>query len=209
MTSSTPPLPPAPISLVAGLGNPGPKYDGTRHNVGFEVVDRLAQRWLIPLKLDRRLQAEYGVGSRGPGQRLHLIKPQTYMNRSGQPLRATLDWFKLSPAALLVIYDDMDLPVGRLRLRLSGSAGGHNGMKSVIDHLKTQDFSRLRIGIGAGRQPADRDGAVISHVLGNFSKAERQIMDGVVDTALEAVETCITAGVEKAMNLYNGLDLQP
>jgi PTH1 family peptidyl-tRNA hydrolase len=197
-----------PIRVVAGLGNPGPKYDGTRHNIGFEVVDRLAQRWLIPLKLDRRFQSEYGVGSRGPGQRLHLLKPQTYMNRSGQSLRAALDWFKLSPDSLLVIYDDMDLPVGRLRLRLSGSAGGHNGMKSVIDHLKTQDFSRLRIGIGAGRQPADRDGAVISHVLGSFSRAERQIMDGVVNTALEAVETCITAGVDRAMNLYNGLDIQ-
>jgi PTH1 family peptidyl-tRNA hydrolase len=209
MNSSAPLLPPTPISLVVGLGNPGSKYEGTRHNIGFEVVDRLAQRWLIPLKVDRRFQAEYGVGSGDAGQRLHLIKPQTYMNRSGQSLRATLDWFKLSPASLLVIYDDMDLPVGRLRLRLSGSAGGHNGMKSIIDHLKTQEFSRLRIGIGAGRQPADRDRAVISHVLGNFSKAERQIMDGVVDRALEAVEICISAGVERAMNLYNALDLQP
>ncbi len=208
MNSSTPPPPPTPISLVVGLGNPGPKYEGTRHNIGFEVVDRLAQRWMIPLKVDRRFQSEYGVGSRGAGQRLHLIKPQTYMNRSGQSLRATLDWFKLSPASLLVIYDDMDLPVGRLRLRLSGSAGGHNGMKSIIDHLKTQEFSRLRIGIGAGRQPTDRDGAVVSHVLGSFSRAERQIMDGVVNTAVAAVETCITAGVERAMNLYNGLDMQ-
>ena len=197
--------------LLVGLGNPGATYHNTRHNIGFTVLDALAQAhgqgesgWQHKASfkgLIQRLQWQ--------GQTVWLLKPQTYMNRSGQSLRATLDWFKLSPASLLVIYDDMDLPVGRLRLRLSGSAGGHNGMKSIIDQLKTQEFSRLRIGIGAGRQPADRDRAVISHVLGNFSKAERQIMDGVVDRALEAVEICISAGVERAMNLYNALDLQP
>lgn len=196
-----------PISLIVGLGNPGPKYAGTRHNIGFEVVDQLSKRWAVPLKEERRFQGEYGAGVAFRGQKVHLLKPLTYMNRSGQSIRAVLDWVKLVPGAVLVVYDDMDLPVGKLRLRLSGSAGGHNGMKSAIAHLKTQEFCRLRIGIGAGRTEAERDQAVVSHVLGNFSKAERQTMDEVVAVAVQALEKSLTDGVEKAMSLYNGLDV--
>jgi PTH1 family peptidyl-tRNA hydrolase len=113
-----------PISLIVGLGNPGPKYAGTRHNIGFEVVDRLSKRWAIPLKEERRFQGEYGAGIGIHRQKIYLLKPLTYMNRSGQSMRAVLDWVKLSPGAVLVVYDDMDLPVGKLRLRLAGSAGG-------------------------------------------------------------------------------------
>ncbi|MFQ4138926.1 aminoacyl-tRNA hydrolase [Nodosilinea sp. PGN35] len=198
-------IPPAPPCLIVGLGNPGDKYAGTRHNIGFEVVDRLSKTWAVPLKEERRFQGEYGAGWGPTRQKVYLLKPLTYMNRSGQSMRAVLDWLKLEPAQVLVVYDDMDLPVGRLRLRLAGSAGGHNGMKSAIAHLGTQAFPRLRIGIGA----SDRgdDGAVISHVLGNFSRAERSTMDAVVDTSLRALEKALQDGVEKAMSLYNAVDL--
>jgi PTH1 family peptidyl-tRNA hydrolase len=196
-----------PVGLIVGLGNPGPKYAGTRHNIGFEVVDQLSKRWAIALKEERRFQGEYGSGVGPHRQKIHLLKPLTYMNRSGQSIRAVLDWVKLAPGVVLVVYDDMDLPVGKLRLRLSGSAGGHNGMKSAIAHLKTQEFCRLRIGIGSGRTERERDQAVVSHVLGNFSKAERQTMDEVVSIAVRALETSLFEGVEKAMSQYNGLDL--
>ncbi|HIK43989.1 MAG TPA: aminoacyl-tRNA hydrolase [Leptolyngbyaceae cyanobacterium M65_K2018_010] len=207
MTNLTPTSEAIPISLIVGLGNPGPKYAGTRHNIGFEVVDQLSKRWAIPLREERRFQAEYGGGLGIKGQKLHLLKPLTYMNRSGQSIRAALDWLKLPPGAVLVIYDDMDLPVGRLRLRLSGSAGGHNGMKSIIAHLKTQEFCRLRIGIGAARKNTGADHAVVSHVLGSFSQAERQTMDEVVDVAVRSLEKSLTDGVEKAMSLYNGMEI--
>jgi PTH1 family peptidyl-tRNA hydrolase len=205
--ASTQPEPGVPISLIVGLGNPGPKYVGTRHNIGFEVIDQLSKRWAILLKEERRFQGDYGAGIALAQHKVHLLKPLTFMNRSGQSIRAVLDWLKLPPTAVLIVYDDMDLPVGKLRLRLSGSAGGHNGMKSAIAHLKTQDFSRLRIGIGAGHREDERDQAVISHVLGNFSKAERQIMDEVVSIAVQALEKSLINGVEKAMSLYNGLDI--
>jgi PTH1 family peptidyl-tRNA hydrolase len=200
---------------MVGLGNPGDKYAGTRHNIGFEVVDRLSKVWAIPLKQERRFQGEYGAGFGPTRQKVYLLKPLTYMNRSGQSMRAVMDWLKLEPSQVLVVYDDMDLPVGRLRLRLSGSAGGHNGMKSAIAHLGTQDFCRLRIGIGASDRAGDRAGgragdsdkAVVSHVLGNFSKAERSILDAVVDQAVRTLEQALTDGVEKAMSLYNSVDL--
>jgi PTH1 family peptidyl-tRNA hydrolase len=196
---------------MVGLGNPGDKYAGTRHNIGFEVVDRLSKVWAIPLKQERRFQGEYGAGFGPTRQKVYLLKPLTYMNRSGQSMRAVMDWLKLEPSQVLVVYDDMDLPVGRLRLRLSGSAGGHNGMKSAIAHLGTQDFCRLRIGIGAsdraGSRAGDSDKAVVSHVLGNFSKAERSTLDAVVDQAVRTLEKALTDGVEKAMSLYNSVDL--
>jgi PTH1 family peptidyl-tRNA hydrolase len=192
--------PPVPC-LIVGLGNPGAKYAGTRHNIGFEVIDRLSKSWAIPLKEERRFQGEYGAGFGPTRQKVYLLKPLTFMNRSGQAMRAVLDWLKLDADQVLVIYDDMDLPVGRLRLRLGGSAGGHNGMKSAIAHLGTQAFPRLRIGIGAGGE------AVVSHVLGSFSQAERTTMDAVVDASLRAIEKALTDGVEKSMSLYNSLDL--
>jgi PTH1 family peptidyl-tRNA hydrolase len=213
---SSPPLPGSPLPcLMVGLGNPGDKYAGTRHNIGFEVVDRLSKVWAIPLKQERRFQGEYGAGFGPTRQKVYLLKPLTYMNRSGQSMRAVMDWLKLEPSQVLVVYDDMDLPVGRLRLRLSGSAGGHNGMKSAIAHLGTQDFCRLRIGIGASDRAGDRAGgragdsdkAVVSHVLGNFSKAERSTLDAVVDQAVRTLEKALTDGVEKAMSLYNSVDL--
>jgi PTH1 family peptidyl-tRNA hydrolase len=188
--------------LIVGLGNPGAKYDKTRHNIGFEAIDMLARSWGISMSENRKFQAVFGEG-RGPhGEKIRLLKPLTYMNLSGQSIRAATDWFKLPPESVLVIYDDMDLAVGKIRLRLSGSAGGQKGMKSAIAHLGTQNFPRLRIGIDSPKNFAsDKDS--VSHVLGQFSKAEAQIMSEVLQMVLSAVELSLRQGIAKAMSLYN------
>lgn len=191
--------------LIVGLGNPGVKYDGTRHNIGFEVLDALARAWHMPLTENKKFQAWFGEGI-GPGPtKVRLLKPTTYMNNSGQAIRAVLDCYKIAPEDVLVIYDDMDLPVGRLRLRLSGSAGGQNGMKSAIAHLGTQTFPRLRIGIG--NKASGRD--AVSHVLGSFAPSERALITEVLDLAVAAVEMSIRQGVEQAMNRYNNRVVVP
>lgn len=187
--------------LIVGLGNPEPKYDKTRHNIGFEAVDALARSWQIPWSENRRFQAMFGEGQAGKGNKVRLLKPLTYMNNSGQAIRAVLDWYKLPPESVLVIYDDMDLPVGRLRLRLSGSAGGHNGMKSAIAHLGTQNFPRLRVGIGKSSKDT------VSFVLGKFSPQEAPTIAEVLQLVVDAVELSLKQGVAKAMSLYNNRDL--
>ncbi|MEO1403524.1 MAG: aminoacyl-tRNA hydrolase [Cyanobacteria bacterium J06635_1] len=195
--------------LLVGLGNPGVKYDRTRHNIGFEIVDAFAKSWQIALADHKRFQGVAGEGRTRVGERLILLKPMTYMNHSGRAVRAVVDWYKLLPASVLVIYDDMDLPVGKLRLRQSGSAGGHNGMKSIISHLGTQTFPRLRVGIGsADKKTGNRDGVVVSHVLGKFAPQERKVMDAVVPTAVDAIDFSLRKGVEAAMNLYNGREIE-
>ncbi len=185
--------------LVVGLGNPEPKYDKTRHNIGFEAVEALAQTWQISWSENRRFQSVLGEGRSPNGDKVRLLKPLTYMNRSGQAIRAAVDWYKLPPESVFVIYDDMDLPIGRMRLRLSGSAGGHNGMKSAIAHLGTQNFPRLRIGIGK----SDGNKDTVSHVLGKFSPEEAQIMSEVLQLVVDAVELGFKQGIEKSMSLYN------
>ena len=185
--------------LIVGLGNPGSKYDKTRHNIGFEVVDALARRSQISWSENRKFQAALGEGFSPTREKLRLLKPLTYMNGSGQAIRAAIDWFKLPPESVLIVYDDLDLPVGRMRMRLSGSAGGHNGMKSAIAHLGTENFPRLRIGIA--KSTSDRD--TISHVLGKFSPEETKVISEVLQFAVDAVEVALKEGVEKAMNLYN------
>ncbi|HEY9831539.1 MAG TPA: aminoacyl-tRNA hydrolase [Stenomitos sp.] len=185
--------------LIVGLGNPESKYDKTRHNIGFEAVDALAKTWQISWSENRRFQAFIGEGRGANGDKIRLLKPLTYMNRSGQAIRSATDWYKLPPESTLIIYDDMDLSIGRLRLRLSGSAGGHNGMKSAIAHLGTQNFPRLRIGIGKSK--GDKD--TVSHVLGKFSLEETQMMSEVLHLVVDAVELALKQGVEKAMSLYN------
>jgi PTH1 family peptidyl-tRNA hydrolase len=192
------------LQLVVGLGNPGSKYAGTRHNVGFMALERLAAREGSGFRNQPRLHgllAEVGQGER----RLRLLMPQTYMNDSGRAIRAALDWFSLSADQLLVVVDDMDLPLGRLRLRQSGSAGGHNGLRSTISHLGTQDFPRLRIGIGApAENPADRKARTVGHVLGRFSPAEQPTLDAVlaeVETGLDLIQRL---GYERAGNRLNG-----
>ncbi len=192
---------PSPIvpQLIVGLGNPGTKYDGTRHNIGFDVLDALAHAWHISLSENRKFHGWFGEGMAPGARKVRLLKPTTYMNNSGQAIRAVLDWYKIPPADVLVVYDDMDLPVGRLRMRLSGSAGGQNGMKSAIAHLGTQEFPRLRIGIGSKSNGRD----AVSHVLGSFTPVEKSLMVEVLDLAVSAIETTLTQGVEKSMNLYN------
>lgn len=191
--------------LIVGLGNPDAKYDRTRHNIGFTAVDTIANIWQISLSENRKFKAEFGEG-RGPqGEKMGLLKPLTYMNRSGQAIRAVVDWYKLPPHSVLIVYDDMDLPMGRVRLRLSGSAGGHNGMKSAIAHLGTQEFPRLRIGIGKPKAATVETGEAntIGHVLGKFSPTESQLMTQVLKLVVEAVELSVKQGIEKAMSIYN------
>ncbi|MGK7954394.1 MAG: aminoacyl-tRNA hydrolase [Crocosphaera sp.] len=185
--------------LIVGLGNPEPKYDKTRHNIGFEIVDSLAETWGVPWKENRRFQGIIAEGKSRNNQKIYLLKPLTYMNRSGQSVRAVTDWYKLQSTDVLVIYDDMDLPIGRMRMRLSGSAGGHNGMKSIISHLGGQNFPRLRVGIGKSNQVNN----TISHVLGKFSPQERKILDKTCPLVVDAIETSLKQGVEKAMSLFN------
>ena len=185
--------------LIVGLGNPEPKYDRTRHNIGFDAVDTLAKAWQMSWKENKRFQGLFCEGVSPYGNKIRLLKPLTYMNRSGQAVRAVTDWYKIPSHSVLVVYDDMDLPVGRLRIRLSGSAGGHNGMKSIISHLGSQKFPRLRIGIGK----SDRKKQTISHVLGKFSKEETVVMEEVLYLSVKAVECSLKEGIEKAMSLYN------
>jgi peptidyl-tRNA hydrolase, PTH1 family len=187
--------------LIVGLGNPEPKYDRTRHNIGFDAVDALAAAWQMSWKENKRFQGLLAEGISPYGQKIRLLKPLTYMNRSGQAVRAVVDWHKIPIESILTIYDDMDLPVGKLRMRLSGSAGGHNGMKSIISHLGGQNFPRLRIGIGK----SDGKQETIGHVLGKFSPSETEVIREVLQLSIQAVELSLKEGVEKSMSRYNGI----
>ena len=192
------------LKLVVGLGNPGSKYAGTRHNIGFMALERMAKVEGFSFRQQTKLHglaAETGVGDR----RLRLLMPQTYMNDSGRSIRAALDWFDLAPEQLLVLVDDMDLPLGRLRLRAQGSAGGHNGLRSTIQHLGSPAFPRLRIGIGApAENPAERRAKTVSHVLGAFSKAEQPSVDAVLEGVLESIARIQRLGLDRAGNWING-----
>ncbi len=191
------------LMLLVGLGNPGDRYAGTRHNVGFLVLDRLAARAGTNFRPQPRLQGDLAdVGS--GDKRLRLLKPTTFMNNSGQSVRASLDWFGWGPDQLLVIVDDMDLPLGRLRLRASGSAGGHNGLRSIIQHLGSDAFARLRIGIGApGASPVERRERTVGHVLGRFAEAERPLLDQVLQEVVDGIDRIQRLGLERAGNHIN------
>lgn len=191
------------LQLVAGLGNPGTQYAATRHNVGFMVLERLAGAGGCSFRQQAKLHgllAEVGVGV----TRLRLLMPQTYMNDSGRSIRAALDWFGLDPTELLVVVDDMDLPLGKLRLRACGSAGGHNGLRSTINHLGTQEFPRLRIGIGApAQEPGERRARTIGHVLGRFSAAEQPLLEAVLAEVETGIGLVQRLGLERACNRLN------
>lgn len=190
--------------VIVGLGNPEPKYDQTRHNIGFAAIDALSRTWHIPVTENRKFQGQFGEGLALGSKKIRLLKPLTYMNRSGESIQAVTSWYKLPPESVLVIYDDMDLPLGKTRLRLSGSAGGHNGMKSTISHLNSQNFPRLRIGIGKPKDlPNNDDGGTVSHVLGKFSPQEAKLIDPILAFVVECVELTLKQGVEKAMNRCN------
>ncbi|MBM5808723.1 MAG: aminoacyl-tRNA hydrolase [Cyanobacteria bacterium M_surface_9_m1_291] len=195
--------PRSPLRLVVGLGNPGETYRATRHNVGFMALERLAARSGAGFRHQSRLHglvAEVGQGER----RLRLLLPQTFMNDSGRSIRAALDWFGFDPAQLLVVVDDMDLPLGKLRLRAAGSAGGHNGLRSTIQHLGSQGFARLRIGIGApADNPAERKARTVGHVLGRFTAAEQPVLDQVLTEVETGIGMIQRLGLERAANRLN------
>jgi len=183
--------------LIVGLGNPGREYAENRHNVGFDCVDLLAGKHGIALSKSQH-KARLGTGQVA-GRRAILAEPQTYVNSSGEAVGAVARYYKVAPEDVLVIYDDLDLPQGTIRLRPGGSSGGHNGIKSIVDHLGTQAFPRVRIGIGRppGRmEPKD-------YVLQDFSAAEREGMVEVYDRVVDAVETFIREGIREAMNRFN------
>lgn len=183
--------------VIVGLGNPGLRYRGTRHNIGFAVLDafagrhgaRVRRRWCRSLVGDARIT----------GESFLLVKPQTFMNASGEAVREVLMRSKKKPGDLLVISDDVNLPLGTIRLRPRGSAGGHHGLESIIHCLRSSDFVRLRIGVGEGRSSRD----VIPHVLGRFHKTEKKLVDEVVARSVDCVEMLISDGIEAAMNAYN------
>jgi len=191
------------LQLLVGLGNPGSRYAETRHNVGFMVLERLAARSGVPFRSQPKLHGLLAELGTGPA-RLRLLMPQTFMNESGRAIRAALDWYRLVPGQLLVVVDDMDLPFGRLRLRAAGSAGGHNGLRSTIQHLGTQEFARLRIGIGAPALEAqERRERTVGHVLGRFSPAERPALEAVLDEVAAGIDLIRRQGIERAANRLN------
>jgi PTH1 family peptidyl-tRNA hydrolase len=191
------------LQLVVGLGNPGPRYSHTRHNVGFLALERLAAAAGGSFRQQPKLHgllADVGVGP----QRLRLLMPQTFMNDSGRSVRATLDWFGFRADQLLVIVDDMDLPLGRLRLRASGSAGGHNGLRSLIAHLGSGDFARLRVGIGApAGDPSERKRRTVGHVLGVFAGEEQPLLEQVLAEVSQGVALIRERGLERAATRLN------
>ena len=184
------------MKLIVGLGNPGPEYSETRHNVGFWVADELARRHEATFRKSAKWQARTARIIEG-GEDVLLAEPTTFMNLSGRAVRELVTFFKIGVADMLVMVDDADLPLGKLRIRMSGSAGGHNGLKSIIQELGTQEFSRLRIGVG--RQA----GELKHHVLGRFGAAEREPIETAVKRAGDAAEMFVTDGILKAMNAFN------
>lgn len=182
--------------IVLGLGNPGAEYAHTRHNIGFDVIDILASRHRVRLNLHRD-HARYGLG-RIADVPVLLAKPMTYMNRSGEAARALLQRYPLEPARLLVIVDDVALPPGKIRVRPSGSDGGHNGLESIIQCLGTQAFPRVRVGIGS-----PPPGQMVEYVLSRFSPQEQPIIEEALQRAADAVEVAIAEGVQAAMNRFN------
>lgn len=183
--------------LLVCLGNPGKEYANTRHNIGFLAADALEKRTGVKFnKLKyRALTGEVTLG----GQRVLVVKPQTYMNLSGEAVKLAGGFYKIPPERILVLYDDVSLPLGKLRIRASGSAGGHNGIKNIIAHLGTDAFPRIKVGVGA---PQREDG-LVDWVIGSFTASERKVVDEAIDKALDAAECVIEKGVSEAQNRFN------
>lgn len=186
------------MKLIVGLGNPGAKYAGTRHNAGFSVIDGLAERHNIKVDTCKH-KALIGKGVIN-GEKVILAMPQTFMNLSGESVRAIMDFYKLTVDDLIVVYDDIDLDVGKIRIREKGSAGGHNGMKNIILHSGSQDFVRVRVGVG--KKPEHMD--LADHVLSRFSREDLPFMRESCGKACDALEVILSDGAVAAMNRYNG-----
>lgn len=181
--------------LIVGLGNPGIEYRNTRHNIGFNCVNCIAEKYNISINREK-FKGEYGEGNI-KGNKVMLLRPLTFMNLSGESVKAVMDFYKLSNKDIIVIYDDISLPVGRLRIREKGSAGGHNGIKNIISNLGTDEFTRIKVGVG---QPS---GDLVSHVLGKFPKEQFEILDDVLNTVVLATEEIVQLGTKYAMNKFN------
>ncbi len=185
------------MKIVVGLGNPGAQYANTPHSIGFEAADLFARQIGADWEFKKSENALLARGT-WQGERVLLIKPQTFMNLSGQAVAPLVKYANATAADLVVIQDDIDLPVGKLRIKKGGSCGGHNGVRNIIERLGTSDFVRIKIGVGKDKSN------VIGYVLGKFSPEARQIMDEVVPAAVEATKLCLKSGADKAMNTYNG-----
>ena len=186
--------------LIVGLGNPGREYENTRHNIGFAALDVMAEKYNIDINR-KKFKGEYGEGFIN-GHKVMLLKPYTYMNLSGESVREVMDFYKLTSDDVLVIYDDISLDVGRLRIREKGSAGGHNGIKSIIANIGTDVFSRIKVGVGKPQ------GDLVKHVLGTFSKEDREGLNKVLEVVAMASETIIKEDAKEAMNKFNGFNLE-
>ncbi|SEP06107.1 aminoacyl-tRNA hydrolase [Paenibacillus sp. OV219] len=185
------------MKWIVGLGNPGTAYQGTRHNVGFMVVDTLAKRWGINVS-QSKCKGLIGEGNVG-GTKVALIKPMTYMNLSGETVRGFMDYFKAELEDAIIVYDDLDTVTGKIRLRYQGSAGGHNGIKSIIQHTGTQNFNRIRLGISRP-QPGM---SISDYVLANFAKSEGDLLKSMVEESCDAIEFGLTNSFERTMAKYN------
>ncbi|HWN95137.1 MAG TPA: aminoacyl-tRNA hydrolase, partial [Methylomirabilota bacterium] len=186
------------LHLMVGLGNPGAEYARTRHNAGFLVVEELARRGAVGWNLEKRFHAR--VAKRDLAERKVLLaEPQTFMNASGEAVGALLDFYRIASLQLLVIVDDADLPLGELRLRPKGSSGGHHGLESIEQHLGSQDFARLKVGIGRTR---DGRRAIANYVLGRFSADEKKLLEKILERAADQAECWVADGIQKAMNRF-------
>jgi PTH1 family peptidyl-tRNA hydrolase len=191
------------MKLVVGLGNPGSEYRDTRHNVGFLVVDEIARRWRLSEAWREKFEALHIKAAVGD-EAVIAAKPLTFMNLSGQAVAGLAAFYKIDPADVLVVTDDVALPVGRLRARPEGGAGGHNGLKSIIQHLGTPAFPRIRVGVGRGGDRRD----LVDHVLGRFEAGERDTVSAAVLRAADAAEMFIAEGIERVMNVFNAAEKQ-
>lgn len=183
------------MKIIVGLGNPGKEYVNTRHNIGFMFVDEVAKTNNLSFSLDKSKRAELATGTI-KGEKVVLVKPITYMNLSGEALRLVMDYYKVGVEDIIVIHDDLDLPTGKLRIRANGSSGGHNGLKSIIANIKTQEFKRIKIGI-------DKKGAVIDYVLGKFSKMELDEISKVLFNASNIIDDYLSDSFINLMSKYN------
>ncbi len=187
------------MRLIVGLGNPGKRYRDTPHNAGFRVCDRFAERHHLGDEIDK-FRGRFWRG-RLKNEDVAVLKPQTYMNLSGESVREAIRYLPLEASQMIVVYDEIDLPLGRLRIRPCGGSGGHNGVQSLIEQLGTRDFPRIRVGVGRGAGARDPTG----HLLGRVRAAEREVFAETVERAADALETVLEDGVDEAMNRFNGL----
>jgi PTH1 family peptidyl-tRNA hydrolase len=193
------------LYFIAGLGNPGPEYAATRHNVGFMLVDRLAARWHAAWALEKKFQARLAIVKQD-GRKVILGQPRTFMNASGEAVGAVGLFYQLPAERILIAVDDADLPLGQIRMRPEGSSGGHHGLESIEQQLGTRGYPRLRLGIGR-RTQEQRE--ITGYVLGRFEVGERKMMDEVLDRAVQQVECWLSAGITQAMNEFNGAVTAP